>query len=156
MAIAVDRSHRETAEVCLTERQSTALIQGTWNQLLQNQGNDKKAVGEQIVRYMLNIKPSCSTSLGISSSSSEQTPRFAELGDKVGYVLDRLVLNMGLDLWDEELTEEWIEEGLDALLVHRAVIRCLEGSLDSDVYSYEAAEAWSTAFKDTLQKVLMF
>mmetsp|Transcript_2755 Transcript_2755/g.5740 ORF Transcript_2755/g.5740 Transcript_2755/m.5740 type:complete len:223 (-) Transcript_2755:32-700(-) len=153
--ITTGRISKETTEGSLSEDLCIELIQETWNKLLQSQKNDKKALGMQLVANMLKIKPSCSTSLGVSSSS-ERTPRFAELGAKLGDLLDQLVQSMGPDLCDEDLAEEWIEEGLDALLVQKAVIRCLEESLDSDEYSFEAAQAWSTTFKDTLQKVLMF
>eukprot|EP00977_Amphora_coffeiformis_P007061 scaffold1533_cov157-Amphora_coffeaeformis.AAC.2 len=150
--ITTGRISKETTEGSLSEDLCTELIQETWKKLLQSQKNDKKALGMQLVANMLKIKPSCSTSLGVSSSS-ERTPRFAELGAKLGDLLDQLVQSMGPDLCDEDLAEEWIEEGLDALLVQKAVIRCLEESLDSDEYSFEAAQAWSTTFKDTLQKL---
>ena len=146
---------QETSVGGLTEERSIELIQESWKKMLNSQRNDKKAVGEQLVLSMLKIKPSCSTALGVSSSS-EQTPRFAELCTSLCDMMDRLVAAMGPDLCDEDLAEEWIEEGLDARLVYKAVIDCLEQFLESDDYSYEVAEAWSTTFRDTLQKIVMF
>lgn len=139
----------------LKDEDSIQLIQESWNALL-NKKNDKRAVGEQIVMSMLEIKPSYSTSLGVSPLPTEQTPRFAELCTKMVDMLDRLVQTMKADLCDEDLAEEWMEEGLDARLVHKAIIHCLEDSLDTDDYSFEAARAWSTTFRDVMQKVFMF
>ena len=130
------------------------LIQQSWR-TMKIAASNKEAIGEKIILHMMEVKPSCGNSLGVSPL--DRTPRFAEVSKKLMNILDRIVDKMeATDAFDDDLAEigeEWLEEGLDARLVHKAILHCLQDLLNSDQFSYEAEEAWSTTFKDALLKI---
>ena len=136
-----------------------SLIQNSWKAFLGTASNHN-AAGKKILCQVLEVKPAAKSSLGIDPSQTS-TPRWTELAKTVVSHLDRIILGLGKSqdmAFDQDLImmgEEWLEEGLDARLVHKALIQCLEESLDADDFSYETAEAWTSTFKDALQKMTL-
>lgn len=166
-----ESNHSEHSEITLTagspdQKNSTTegdgdlharhveLIQESWKALL-SAPKGRAAVGEKIILKMMEIKPACKKALGISPS--DRTARFNDLCARLVDMLHTIVGKMEPSNFCEEdlvmMGEEWLEEGLDARLVHKALIQCLEDTLDADDYSYEAGEAWASTFKDVLQKM---
>lgn len=140
-----------TAQV---EERHITLIQASWEKLLGVTGNNL-STGKKIIAKIVEIKPAEQSTIGVDPS--KPSPRFALLANNVVDILDRIVKMLGPCFCDQDLImmgEEWLEEGLDAKLVHKAVIQCLEESLDADDYSYETAEAWESTFKDVLKKMI--
>lgn len=139
--------------------QHFSLIQTSWKAFLGTMRNHS-AAGKKILCQVLQLKPSARPALGIDQSQPS-TPRWTDLSKTVVSLLDRIILGLEKSqdaAFDQDLImmgEEWLEEGLDTRLVHKALIQCLEDSLDADDYSYETAEAWASTFKDALQKITL-
>ena len=151
LTVAFHESILEEYEESQEERElNIGLVQASWNALLAK--SDKASLGERIVVNMIANNPSVRKTLSVDET--KRTPRFTEISIKLVEMLDRVIQIMGQDSIDEDLMmmgEEWLEEGLDTRLVHKATTNCLKESLDAEDYSYETEEAWSSTFRDVLK-----
>ena len=111
-------------------------------------------IGENIIDQMIMLDGSAEAAMGISSTFPTRKDM---LGSTVVESLDRIIFQaMGTTLDERELdstAQEWLDEGLDAKLVHRALVQCLEKVLDKETYTEEASGAWNTTFRDILHKM---
>lgn len=134
-------------------RKHVSLIQQNWRKV-QEQDDYRKKFGSKLMQSMMEHDKTSRVSMGIAAFDSI---RFHDLCIMLVDTMEHIILYMlGTSYSEHELadkSEEWLDEGVDARLVYKALIRCLEETLDGDDYSFEAAEAWETTFRDVLHKM---
>ena len=148
--------------------QHVQLIQNTWEEFLgctgaaANEDDDdakttsrRTLVGELIIDNMIALEPSSESSMGISSTyQTRKVTLSAIIVDSLNYIINKI---MGPHLNEVELdckAQEWLEEGIDAMLLHKALMKCLEKQHhDNKRVSNAALEACKTTFGDVLHKM---
>ena len=135
------------------------LIRSTWDAFKTSRSNETKKhtkAGEDIIEKMIQLEGSSEASMGISSAYPTRKEALCEIVvDSLDHIIFRV---MGVTLNEIELdckAQDWLDEGLDAMLLHKALIKCLEdnSSVNKNVCTVDAMEAWKTTFGDVLHKM---
>lgn len=135
------------------------LIRSTWDAFKSTSRNETKnhtKAGEEIINKMIQLEGSSEASLGISSTYPTRKENLCGI---VVDSLDHIIFQvMGRTLNEVELdckAQDWLDEGLDAMLLHRALIKCLEekSTANKNAFTDDDMEAWKTTFGDVLHKM---
>ena len=120
--------------------QHVDLIRTTWLAFLLAHGDDKQQVGHELIQQMTAGSDMGDKSLVLVNS----------LDDLIFHTLGKTLNSVELDA----KAQEWLEQGLDSMLLHKALQKCLEETLKDDpIFTPAARTAWKTTFGDVLHKM---